>query len=489
MIYLLFIVLISVFFCYIAPSFRHKQVPFVVFAISGVLVLFVASLLYTFRMSGIYNSNLYLSFRFIYRIATEIKISFQEIYRMTLIGSFLIFMSCISMTFAMKHKAKRSLYIFALIPLYLYLFINDPDVSYKLYLQSSAGRSVVNIIRAINIYNIALTGIYMVSPVISILSYYRKTTFMIKKKHSVFMLMYMVMYYALILIMHSVGFIRFFQLNGIDIFRFESMSVSDLAFSSAIMFISLSIFVIAILTIKTSKMQNYSTKTMEKNTAEIDKNLRMILHTYKNHFFAINQQITFLKTINEPHSEETKKILDAIDEISVTSMNEISDRINALKNIKMSYKPIDLNVCIDSAIKKIYIPHNIKIIKEYSNEQVILYSESNYLIEMISNLIQNSVEAITSKNDEIEGYTITLRTASESDWVLIEVEDNGCGIREKEKKLMFEPLFSGKQGKSNFGIGLHYVKKVVAAHNGHIFVDSVQGKYTKFQIYLQKTVQ
>ena len=125
------------------------------------------------------------------------------------------------------------------------------------------------------------------------------------------------MYYALILIMHSVGFIRFFQLNGIDIFRFESLSVSDLAFSSAIMFISLSVFVIAILTIKTSKMQNYSTKTMEKNTAEIDKNLRMILHTYKNHFFAINQQITFLKTINEPHSEETKKILDAIDEISV----------------------------------------------------------------------------------------------------------------------------------------------------------------------------
>jgi len=485
MLYVSGIILISMLF-YITLWFKYKQLPFIIFAGSGVILLFIASLLYTFRMSEIYNSNFFLSFRVIYKIATSLRISFQEIYRMMLIGGFLVFLSCVSMAFTMILNMKKIYSAIVLLPLYAYLFINDPEISFRLYLESSIGKSVVYIMNSINVYNILLIIGYFLFPIISILIYYKKTTFMIKKRHAVFMLIYMIMYYILIFVMDFIGFIRFFQLSRTSIFRFHTPNVSDFTFSSVILFICIVVSVIVVLSIKTNRMQNYSTKALLKNTEGIDKNLRMILHTYKNHFFAINQQINFLRTLDEPYSDDARRIFDSIDEVSKTSINEISDRINALKNVKMVYRPIDLNSCIDKAIEKVFIPQNIKMIKEFYEGQVIVFSESRYLIEMICNLVQNSVEAITSKNSTDEEFSITVRTALETDWVLLEVEDNGCGIGEKEKKRIFEPLFSGKQGKNNFGMGLYYVQKVVAVHNGYIFVESTPGKFTKFQIYLRK---
>lgn len=485
MLYLMGIILVSVFL-YISLFFKHKQVPFIIFSVSGVLLLFVSTLLYSFRMSGIYNSNFFLRFSFVYKFAEMSKISFREIYRMMLVGGVLIFISCTSMAFTMIQNIKKIYVVIVMLPLYVYLFLNDPETSFQLYLKSATGESVDYFLNAINAYNIALTAIYFIFPLASILIYYKKTTFIIKKRYSIFMLIYMVMYYILIFTMQSIGFIRFFQLSSVNIFKFYSPSVSNVMVSSVVMIVCIFVAAITVITIKTSKMQNYSQEIYKKNTGGIDKNLRMILHTYKNNFFAINQQINFLKTLNEPYSKDTIKIFDAIDEISNTAMNEISDRINELKNIKMACKPIDLNECIDRAVDKIFVPHNISITKQYSDGQAMVFSESSYLIEMISNLVQNSIEAISSKQNSTEDYYIILRTASESDWVLLEVEDNGCGIGDEDKEKIFEPLFSGKQGRNNFGMGLHYVRKVVAAHNGYIFVDSIQGKYTKFQIYLQK---
>ena len=71
------------------------------------------------------------------------------------------------------------------------------------------------------------------------------------------------------------------------------------------------------------------------------------------------------------------------------------------------------------------------------------------------------------------------------DMLEIVVEDNGKGIAEENKKEIFKP---GKTfGKHNgTGFGLVNAKRIVEAHKGQIYFESVEGKGTKFFIVIKK---
>lgn len=484
--YIFLIILISALFI-LTMQFRHKQIPFILFAVAGIMLLCLSSLFYSFRMSGVYDSSIFTSFRFVYKLAEYLKLSFAQIYRMSLLGSVLIYLSVLSLSFNMLPSGKTLFASAALLPLYIYLFINDPDISFSVYIKHSMAQENINTFLSLaDIYNLAIVFIYFMVPVIIVFMYYKNTDFVIKKRHAIFMLIYIITYYLLIFVMNTSGLIHFLQNSSVEIIRYHGGSLPDITLSTVLIFVCIILIMIIILTFKTSKMQNYSTTSVIKNTNMLDKNLRMILHTYKNRFFAINQQIAYLKSLNEPYSENAVKVLDFIDEFSDEAITEISDRINSLQNIKILYMPIDLIKCVDSAIEKIYIPEKIRIIKEYGCNKAIIFSESKCMTEMVFNLIQNSIEAFSMKPDEPEPV-IKVKITSETDWILLEIEDNGCGISTEEKKHIFAPLYSVKQGKNNFGIGLHYVKKIVSAHHGYIFVESEPGSFAKFQIYLPST--
>ena len=53
-------------------------------------------------------------------------------------------------------------------------------------------------------------------------------------------------------------------------------------------------------------------------------------------------------------------------------------------------------------------------------------------------------------------------------------------------KYLFEPLFSTKSTRKNYGLGLSYAKEVVLLHNGYITINSALGTGTKVQIVMPK---
>ncbi len=63
------------------------------------------------------------------------------------------------------------------------------------------------------------------------------------------------------------------------------------------------------------------------------------------------------------------------------------------------------------------------------------------------------------------------------------VRDNGAGIEERHISRIFDPFFSTKAG-SGSGLGLSIVARIVANHEGQIFVDSELGEGTLFTVYL-----
>jgi len=66
--------------------------------------------------------------------------------------------------------------------------------------------------------------------------------------------------------------------------------------------------------------------------------------------------------------------------------------------------------------------------------------------------------------------------------IKIEITDNGCGIPEKERDVIFEPFYTTKA--SGIGLGLANARKIIEQHKGSIRIKENVGKGTSFEILI-----
>lgn len=114
-----------------------------------------------------------------------------------------------------------------------------------------------------------------------------------------------------------------------------------------------------------------------------------------------------------------------------------------------------------------------------------VYADGEYLAEVISNLIDNAIKY--SK----ESVEIKISSLVNDSHTIIKVYDNGLGIAEKERRIIFEKFEraaaakrSRNRGATGFGLGLSFVQQVVTAHDGNVFVNSEEGEFSEFSIHL-----
>lgn len=69
-------------------------------------------------------------------------------------------------------------------------------------------------------------------------------------------------------------------------------------------------------------------------------------------------------------------------------------------------------------------------------------------------------------------------------YVIIKICDNGTGISKEDMDKIFDPFFSTKPSRYNWGVGLTFSQKIALAHHGRIEVESKINSGTCFSIYL-----
>jgi len=107
---------------------------------------------------------------------------------------------------------------------------------------------------------------------------------------------------------------------------------------------------------------------------------------------------------------------------------------------------------------------------------------SYFLLSILNNLIANAVESINEKGC----IQITAQKTDKENTIIFLVSDDGPGIEEKYKDLVFSPGYTTKydrKGNPSNGIGLSYIKSVIESHSGKIeLITSVPNKKTLFLI-------
>jgi signal transduction histidine kinase len=98
---------------------------------------------------------------------------------------------------------------------------------------------------------------------------------------------------------------------------------------------------------------------------------------------------------------------------------------------------------------------------------------------ILNNLVSNSIKYSDSKKPE---QWVRVKTRRINTNVVIEVEDNGIGIKKADQECIFDEFYQSGDNKKSSGVGLYLVKDAVTQLNGSIEVKSEPGLYSKFII-------
>jgi signal transduction histidine kinase len=94
----------------------------------------------------------------------------------------------------------------------------------------------------------------------------------------------------------------------------------------------------------------------------------------------------------------------------------------------------------------------------------------------------NAADALEGTPQPVIGLHIRQIAKHTGQMVLIEVEDNGRGITEKDFKNLFKPFYTTKP--KGTGLGLAIVKKMMIKMNGDVEISSREGRGTTVRLSL-----
>ena len=111
-----------------------------------------------------------------------------------------------------------------------------------------------------------------------------------------------------------------------------------------------------------------------------------------------------------------------------------------------------------------------------------VYADAERVHQVIANLVHNALKFSP------EGASINISASVEprGDQVTISVIDTGIGIPAQDRDRIFERFYKTDRARASggTGLGLAIAKHIVQAHGGHIWVDSVENRGSRFSFTL-----
>jgi signal transduction histidine kinase len=158
----------------------------------------------------------------------------------------------------------------------------------------------------------------------------------------------------------------------------------------------------------------------------------------------------------------------------------VRSMLNSTRRPRPQLEIIDINSLLAQildATQPTLAARNVELQAVLGEGIPLIEGDSDQLQQVFINLINNSLDAMPA------GGRLKVSTARDGNSVVIELSDTGEGILEESIDMIFNPLFSTKQGRGT-GLGLTIVKQIISEHEGEVGVESEPGRGTTFRIRL-----
>ena len=218
-----------------------------------------------------------------------------------------------------------------------------------------------------------------------------------------------------------------------------------------------------------------------------------IAHDLNNILVPITLGVDLLR--NASLSPEERSVLGTIGGSARRARELVKQVFTFARGVEGSRVP----VVVDSVVREVLtfiertFPKNLHIAAEPIPPDLVIRGDATQLNQVILNLCVNARDAmaqggalkIRARRRELNAEdALRLEAPGPGSYVLIEVEDTGCGMPARVRDRIFEPFFTTKDIGKGTGLGLSTALGIVRSHEGCIEVESEPGRGSRFQIYL-----
>ena len=191
---------------------------------------------------------------------------------------------------------------------------------------------------------------------------------------------------------------------------------------------------------------------------------------------------------------ETDYLVKKADKIfeNITRIRNIIDHVRAFSKSNDDYilASFDVNQCIRNAVSMIseQFDHlEIKLKMRLEKNLPFITGNTFKLEQVIINLLSNAKDAILEKKKNqsaLFDMLISIRSFHQKHCVIIEIVDNGTGIKEEDIDHIMLPFYTTKDTGKGTGLGLSISYQIIKEMNGTIEITSKASYGTTFKVIL-----
>ena len=236
-------------------------------------------------------------------------------------------------------------------------------------------------------------------------------------------------------------------------------------------------------------VKNIHSELERKEIESWQKLIRVLTHEIMNSITPIS---SLASTVNEmlPQDNSTKIEDEDLEDMHY-ALNTIDRRSKGLLNFVEIYrdltripKPVFSKVVVKDLLfeSKLMLLHkfkidNLKISIETTPEEISIAADQSLIEQVLINVLINAVHALKR---QVNPQIIISARYNNNERVIIEIADNGTGIKADLMDKIFMPFFTSK--KEGSGIGLSLSRQIMHLHKGNIFAKSIVGKGSVFTL-------
>lgn len=194
-----------------------------------------------------------------------------------------------------------------------------------------------------------------------------------------------------------------------------------------------------------------------------------------------------------PNDDPKHQDLQSIIEDANQCRNIVKSLLAYSRQTSANKETLNLNNLVEQSLslirdQSLFI--NIEVVRELSDEKMLIKVDRSQLNQVIINLVINAIDAMERKG------ILTLKTYCDkgkkrgvgkkgaAGFAYLEVSDTGCGIPEENLPRIFDPFFTTKDLGKGTGLGLSTVYGIVQENGGNIWVKKTSQAGTTFILEL-----
>ncbi len=207
---------------------------------------------------------------------------------------------------------------------------------------------------------------------------------------------------------------------------------------------------------------------------------KQVAHEIKNPLTPLRLNAQLIQRAYQEQSPQFDEKFKKFTTMLIEQVDTLALIANEFSNFAVMPKPkltkVNLSDVIQNAVTLFRTTTASEINFNLLTDNDIIDADKEQLLRVFNNLIKNALQAI---NDEKNG-SIEINLKKEKNGLLVQVIDNGIGMNDEQKKMIFVPNFTTKTG--GMGLGLAMVKSILENINSTISFTSIENEGTVFEL-------